>query len=167
MQISVTGAKSVIEVVVERGIEEAVDRERQRPDQDRVAIGVGARDRLGADIAAGAALVLDHHLLAPERGEPVGEDAGDRVGSASRRERNDQANDAARPALCARGAHRQGRSERRRGGKPDQPAAGDHGCPPRTVAPTVRAIAAITIHQRLRRYSSTHSAEAWHRYRAG
>jgi hypothetical protein len=41
---------------------------RQRPargDQDRVAVGIGGRDRLGADAAAGApAAILNHDRLA-------------------------------------------------------------------------------------------------------
>ena len=34
-------------------------------DEQRVAVGVGLGDRLGADIAGGAGAVLDHHRLRP------------------------------------------------------------------------------------------------------
>jgi hypothetical protein len=37
------------------------------------------------DIAARPALVLDHHLLAPHLGEPVGDDAGRRIDRAAGR----------------------------------------------------------------------------------
>ncbi len=77
-------------VVAERGVEKAVGRVRHRGDEERVAVGLGLGDRLGADIGAGAGLVLDHDLLAPDLGEPMADDAGDRVGGAAGHERNDE-----------------------------------------------------------------------------
>jgi hypothetical protein len=41
---------------------------------------------LGADIAAGSALVVDDHRLAPRLGEMLGGDASQQVGRAGRRE---------------------------------------------------------------------------------
>ena len=112
-------------IVAERGVEEAIDRHRQRADQDGVAVGLGARDRLGADIAAGAALVLDHHLLAPDLGQPVGEDARDHVGSAAGRKRHDQSDMTVGPALRPGSADEGGRECCGRT-KPGHLAAGEH-----------------------------------------
>ena len=53
-------------VVGEVRVEKAVDRVRERPEEDGVAVGRRAHRSLGADIGAGAGLVLHHDLLAPE-----------------------------------------------------------------------------------------------------
>ena len=66
--------------------------------------GLGAGGRLGADIAAGARLVFDHHLLAPDFGQPVGDDASDDVGPAAGRERHHKPHEAVRPGLRLRAA---------------------------------------------------------------
>ena len=56
-------------------------------------------DVLGREIAAGAAAVLDDHLLAPDVRQPLTDDAGDGVGAAAGGEGHDQADVAVRPAL--------------------------------------------------------------------
>jgi hypothetical protein len=57
----------------------------QRAHQQAVAIGRRARDRLGADVAAGAAAVVDDDLLAELPAQFEGDDAADDVGRAVRR----------------------------------------------------------------------------------
>ena len=89
-------------VVGERAVERAVDRQRRTPDQHRVAVRVGPRDHLGADIGAGAAFVLDHDLLAPRLGKRIGDDAGDGVGRPARCIRHDDTHESARPLLSRR-----------------------------------------------------------------
>src|SRR5262249_14062125 len=61
------------------------------------------RDATGAwsrrkAVAAGARLVLGHHLLAPHFREPRAEDAADPVDAAARRERHDELHEAVGPA---------------------------------------------------------------------
>ena len=51
-------------IVAERREQKAVDGKRQRREQDRVAVRRRMGDRLGADIGAAAALVLDDDLVA-------------------------------------------------------------------------------------------------------
>jgi hypothetical protein len=77
-----------------------------RRQQDGVAVGVGARDELGADAAArAAAAVLDHDALAEHRAEPVGDDARHAVGRPAGRERHDHLDRLlGRPGLRLRGA---------------------------------------------------------------
>jgi chromosome condensin MukBEF MukE localization factor len=58
-----------------RGHQRAVDGEQQR-----IAIGGGARHHAGADIAAGAGTVFHHHRLAQRGGQLFGHDARDQVG---------------------------------------------------------------------------------------
>ena len=59
-------------------------RRRQRR-QQRVAVGLGGVDRLGADIAAGAAAVLDHERLAEPLLKPGREDSRHGVDAAAGR----------------------------------------------------------------------------------
>src|SRR5262249_45946973 len=90
-------------IVTERGIKIAIGRMRERGEVDGVAVGVGARDEFGGDVAARPALVLDHDLLAPNLRQPGGDDAGSRVDSPARRERADDAHHLAGPSLRMRG----------------------------------------------------------------
>ena len=59
--------------------------------QDGVAVGIGSRDKLGADAAAGAAAaVLHDDALTEDGAEPIGNDARHAVGRPARRERHDE-----------------------------------------------------------------------------
>ena len=60
-----------------------------RGHEERVAVGIGARRDLGADRAACAGTVLDHHRLAPEVGETRRKKTRHDVGAAARREGDD------------------------------------------------------------------------------
>ena len=75
-------------------VHDAVERERARNEQQRVAVGRGARDALDADHVAGAGPVLHVELLADGVGEILREHTGDDVGAARRRRRH---HDAHRP----------------------------------------------------------------------
>src|SRR5262249_30145657 len=89
-------------IVVERRIEKAIGRVGHRGDVERVAVGIGSGCDLSADIGAGAAAVLDDHLLTPGLGEPIARDGGDRVGGAAGHERNDEADVTRGPSLWGR-----------------------------------------------------------------
>ena len=132
----------------ERGWSPGIAREKHG-----VAVGRGAGGGLGGDIAAGAAAVLDHHLLAPDVGEPGGEDAGDGVGSAARRKRHDQPHEAVGPSsvpapASARAAA--GRSSRELARAPtlrtaQQAAATDHV----SRSSLIRIFVAASAHSRM------------------
>ena len=80
-------------IVRHLGIEARIDRVgRHRRDEERVAVRRGLRDHVGAEIAARAAPVLDHELLAEEFTELVRHDPADDVGRTASRERHHQAN---------------------------------------------------------------------------
>jgi hypothetical protein len=70
---------------------------------ERVAVRRRLRRRLAGDVAAGAAAVLDHDLLAPGLRQVPGHDARDGIGAAAGRIGHDQAHVARRPGLrpCA------------------------------------------------------------------
>src|SRR5262249_48564205 len=72
------------------------------------------------DIAAGARLVLDHHLLAPHFGEPRAEDAADPVDAAAGRERHDEFHEAVGPAWQRRRLRGRGAAEGEDGRRRDQ-----------------------------------------------
>jgi hypothetical protein len=70
-----------------------------RAEEERIAVGLRRRDRLGADRSAGSAgAVLDHEWLPERRAEPICDEAGDNVNPAGR-ERHDHLDWAARIAL--------------------------------------------------------------------
>src|SRR5262245_3743948 len=83
---------------------------RERGDVDGVAVGVGTRDEFGCDVAARAALVLDHDLLAPSLRQPGGDDASGGVDASTRCERANDAHDLAGPRLRVSSARAHGRS---------------------------------------------------------
>ena len=83
---------------------------RARQHQQRVAVGVAARDGLGRERAGKAGLGLDHDRLAEALLHLVAEDAGDDVDVAARREALQELDEAVRIVLL--------RQRRRR--KPDQ-----------------------------------------------
>jgi hypothetical protein len=78
---------------------------------------------LRADIAAGAALVVDDHRLTPRLGEMLGGDAPQQVGRAGRRERNHHADLLARIGRLRPTVARQHRCNKRAG---HRHAATDH-----------------------------------------
>ena len=75
------------ELAVEKRIhdERAVDRHQQR-----VAIGRGLGDGLGADDGVGARPVVDDDLLAQIFAHLLAHEAAEKIGGAARRERNDE-----------------------------------------------------------------------------
>ena len=81
----------VLGLVGELLVEALVDRERPgRRDEQRMAVGLGLRREIGADVAAGAGLLLDDDRLAPFRLQLVGGDARQHVVDAAGRERHDE-----------------------------------------------------------------------------
>jgi len=79
------------EVEVQLGVKRGVDRIRRIDQQERVAVGRGVHDRLGADVVAGAGLVLDDELLAEPLRQPMPDQARQNVGRAAGRIGDDPA----------------------------------------------------------------------------
>ena len=87
-------------IVADLGIHHrADDGERERGDDEIVAVGVGIGDGLHAYGAAGAGARLDEELLLERGGEVIGNDAGENVGRAAGREGVDDAHRPRRPFL--------------------------------------------------------------------
>ena len=63
------------------------------------AVGRRPRDALRAGHAAGAADILDHHLLAEDLAHALGHDAPEHVGGTARREGDDHGHGPRRPVL--------------------------------------------------------------------
>ena len=82
--------------------------------QQGVAVGARAGDGIGADLPGRAALVLDHHRLAPARGQALGDDARAGIGAAAGRERHDQRDRARRVRGLRERATGEAEGERRR-----------------------------------------------------
>ena len=57
--------------------------------EDRVAVGLRLGDDVGADVAAGARVILDHHRLAPLARQLLADEARGDVRRAARGERHD------------------------------------------------------------------------------
>ena len=96
-------------------VEALVDGERPgRGDQQRVPVRLGLRREIGADVAAGAGLLLDDDRLAPLRLQLVGGDARQHVVDAASRERHDELDRLARKRALRIGGTRQ-RGHRQRG----------------------------------------------------
>src|SRR6476659_866597 len=72
--------------------------------QNRIAVRRGMGHGVDRDVATGATLVLDHDLLAPNLGEPLGDDAGRRVGAATSRKSYHKPHGTIRPGLRLRDA---------------------------------------------------------------
>jgi hypothetical protein len=112
----------------------------------------------GSELATAAAAMLvpapglfsTHHLLAPDPRQPVGSDAGDRVGRSARRIRDYNAHGAGGPALRQRWTAHPGYKRERRTERPCSHAAErSYQCPPSDpdwhVPLSVRGL----LHQRL------------------
>ena len=91
--------------------------------------GIGVRDRVGRDVAAGSALVLDHHRLAPDLLQAVADETRGDVGRAARRERHHDAYGFCRPVGTERPRRKNGRCSDS-GGETEKAAATGHGWPP-------------------------------------
>ena len=97
-----------------------------RREQERVAVGRARRDHLRADAARGAGLVLDDHLLAQRRAEPLAIEPRHLVGRAARPVGHDQADRPGGPrSLRARACRQQGGKRRQR-----RSTTTDHAFPP-------------------------------------
>jgi hypothetical protein len=73
---------------------------RVRADEERVAVGLRAGDRRGADGADRPDPVLDHEALSQGVAEILANDACAGVAAAARREGNNEGDRPRRPALC-------------------------------------------------------------------
>ena len=71
-------------------------------EKQRVAVGLGLRDVVGADCRVRAGLVFDQHTLPKDALELVGKKPCDEIGRSAGRERDDKANRACRKILCDR-----------------------------------------------------------------
>ena len=78
-------------IVAQRAVEAGVHRQRRGGEQDRVSVGIGARDVFVADVGAGASLVLDENLLAPHPRQLFGEHACDDIRRAAGGDRHNEA----------------------------------------------------------------------------
>ena len=98
------------------------DQQRRRGHQQGVAVGCRGRNRPRPDAAGRAAAILDHHRLAEPLAQRRSDQAGNRIGSAARRERHDQI-DALGRIVCRlrdRELLRPKQGERRQEGRPDR-----------------------------------------------
>ena len=87
-------------IEAELGKEALADHQRPlRRGEQRVAVGLGAIDDLGAEILRGARPVLDHHRLAEFRRQMLGEDARHQIAVGAGRQRHDDADRAGRIGL--------------------------------------------------------------------
>ena len=96
-------------------VEAGIDGERNDRHQQRVTVRRGLGDDIGADVAARAAAVVDHHCLPHAVGKFLAHRAGDDVGGAARRKRHDHADCFMRISLRRR---RGARCRQRQRGKP-------------------------------------------------
>jgi hypothetical protein len=111
-------------------------------ERERIAVGGGARHPGGPGHAAGAANVLDQHLLAQELGETLRQDTPHDVGAAAGRERNHHGHRPQRPILrCSRHGRAQKRCGRDQGGNTTEDGAlRDHAGTVRRCRPNRQAV---------------------------
>jgi len=87
-------------IKAELGKEALADHQRSlRRGQERVAVGLGAVDELGAEVLRRARAVLDHHRLAEFRGELLRQDARHQIAVGAGRQRHHDADRAGRIGL--------------------------------------------------------------------
>ena len=118
------------EVEVQLVVERRIDGVAGVDQQQRVAIGRRRDDRLGAEIAAGAALVLDDEGLAEPLGQPLPDQAAGDVGGAARRERHHDAHRPGRIVERHGGARQRGQRQWRRWRKRGTGGEGSSSCCP-------------------------------------
>ena len=114
------GREALLRIKGQRAIQRRVDR--QHADialEDGVPVWGGARHHLGPDVAAAAAAIFHHDLLAEQRPQPRRDEARRDVGGAASGEGQHDANGPRRPVLRA-GDGREGQSSGEGG------AAGKH-----------------------------------------
>ena len=142
----------VWQVLVDEGVDH---RRRDRLEDQRVAVGPRAGDRVGGDGAAGAALVLHHHLLAELVAELLGGEPRHHVDAASRRQRNDELDRPVGPGFLRRAASRM----QRRPARAPRNSAERNGAPT-YGAPDGERVARLHVHRlppgRPRRTSPDH-----------
>src|SRR5262249_45737166 len=121
------GIERAERVVAQRLVHDGGDDLPGGHDAERVAVLVGARDRLVAERAGGAGPVLDHHRLAEPLLQRLGDDAADDVGAAAGPERHDHLDRPLRPVLrpCIERA-----AEQRGGGQTNEHTSRQHRIPP-------------------------------------
>ena len=68
-------------------------------EQERVAVGIGSRRNLHADVAGCTRAVIDHDLFLEQFGHARLQNASDKIGGATRRERHHHAHCAGRVIL--------------------------------------------------------------------
>ena len=82
----IASGSNAVGVELEPLVKHHVGRQRRRLRREqRVAVGLGLRHRLGAEIAPGARPVLHHERLAPHLRQPVRDHARDDVDAAAGR----------------------------------------------------------------------------------
>ena len=109
-------------------IDGGVDRDRSGlAEQQRVAVGLGFVDEIGADDRTGTAAVLDHDRLPDRLADPFGNDARDRVGAAAGGVGHDQPNRVRGIFVGVRGERRCQCGRRQRKGERNAPRMCSHG----------------------------------------
>ncbi len=110
-------------VVGQLASERGVDRVAGGHQQQRVAVGLRARDQLAADDAVDRGAVVDHERLRGRFRQPLGDHASDQVGAAGRRVGHDQAHRTvrvgeARPGACEPQRDQHDRARAKPAGRP-------------------------------------------------
>jgi hypothetical protein len=91
-------------IVIDRLDHQAVERNRAANPNHRVAVVTGVSGNIDGEMAAGSGFVFYDDLLSPKLRESVGNDAGADIGSAARRESDQQSHRTRRVDLGVRGA---------------------------------------------------------------
>src|SRR6266700_3979373 len=102
--------------------EDRIHQQRERREQQRVAVGRGSRHGLGGDDGVRAGLVLDDEGLAERSGHVLRDDARDHVGGPGRRETDDELY-----RLCWVALSRGAAGKRAQGGDKQRGGCSSHG----------------------------------------
>ncbi len=103
----------LVRVVRHALVDQRIDDQHARGEEERVAIGPRPRRSAHRDISASAAAILDHDALADLLRKRIGHDAGQDVDRPGRRERNDDADRTSRGIRRLRRRERCGRDSER------------------------------------------------------